>query len=221
MQGTRERLVIDGDRVAIVTETVRKEISLEEFVAAVSESGSAISLSFPPNSALVAKKGSRTIYVTAHAPQVRSIRRKASRGNGLINADLAFPWVVFVHIFRTNDAAGDVHEGSYVFFANKFPDSWDALVCPAKINNVHNSGKICLGYGFTMRVEEPAAKKASDVENHFWSATFNHDLSWSMNEVGGSYREWANRTRKDPSFITKADWASRSLREQLSSYDVF
>lgn len=210
---------IEGDRVTVVEEVVSRVVHLDDWMESVVRGKyPTLSMTLPPNCILTYLSEKRAIFVTAAAPTRRTIlRRKDPDTNEYVSSTLALPWVVFVHVFNLEGGLSTHHRTS-LFFSNSRPTSWESNVDIPPLHNVGPSdGYVCLGDNFILDMNKSLADKVTEIENHFWLAPFNLDLgpyedSTSLRNVGGSYKSWESRSRRNAAFIYKqVSWTRDSL----------
>lgn len=197
---------IVGGAVHVVSERVEKTVRLEDFLAEAAKDAGVLSPVLPLGCRLFRQKDDRTVFVIEQAPQVRRLSwHRMAEGS---EWKLAFPYIIFVVVFRGESVLTDQCR---IFYRNAPLTSAADPLMRVNLCNVYLRGAICTG---SMRVEgEGLAQKAESFCQNFWRSQFNSDLqdecfypaANSIPEVANLDR-WQEESAKNPLFPLATKW---------------
>ena len=166
---------------------------------------------FPRGCRFCYTRGSSTIVVIEQDPQVRTL----SLSPGLLSnrrsgydpkrVSLSLPFVVFLVHFRGGD-----FNGLYSGWKTRPLRSTSDMLGRPVLPNVHENLNICLG-SVNGLVGGSIVDQTEAVLNHYWSSTFNTDLSdyWSskhqLSHHFRSVQSWSDASEQDPTFILQVE----------------
>jgi hypothetical protein len=166
---------------------------------------------FPRGCRFCYTRGSSTIIVIEQDPQVRTLSLSAGLFEGRLRRTepkrvaLALPFVVFLVHFRDNNFTG-LYSGWKTRPLRSMSDMLGRPVLP----NVHDNLAVCTG-AINGLVGGSIVDQTEAVLNHYWSSTFNTDLSdyWcSKHQLSHHFRSvksWSDASEDDPTFILQVE----------------
>lgn len=201
MSTCRQFLKIEGEAVSIVTERVERTVRLTDLVAEMSRSQGIVTPLLPQGCRFFSSIGDRSTFVIEQAPTVRSLVWERMDQNGNAKWKLAFPYVIFLVIFRGTVVSTD--ECRIFYRTSPLSDTSDVLL-RTNLCNVYRNGRICTG---TLRVQgETLAQKADSFVSGFWGSRFNSDLH---------DENWRPAASKFPQVVSLAAWQTASEENPL------
>lgn len=176
---------------------------LSEQLPLVNNSGSIDAL--PEGTKFFFSHGGRQIVVIEQKPQLRSLDFHTDFRGGGGRYNLAFPYVIFLLIFRNGE-----FNGLCIYYANKPMGSLDSEVFSSNLPNVDRSNGVCTGFRGCQ--SSSLAGKVEEVIAHFWQSQFNNDLSGNYSDMatrGGVFsklKTWQKASQEDPLFVLRVNW---------------
>ncbi len=207
--GTTERIIMEGDAVHTVTETITKTVSLTDFMAACKAQGEISTPIMPNGTKFYRKKNERSVLVVEKPPQTRTITWKGMDMDPTKTRwKLSFPYTVFV--FEIIDPL-NINSARFFFRTKTIGDLTDMLY-KSSLTNIYDTYKICTGYGPSgMRaLGNTLSEKVDNYIAAFWHSDFNTDLaeySW------GVYAH--DRLHKYPQLETLEAWQAATTANQF------
>lgn len=171
-------------------------------------------LLFPQDCRFLYTIGRSTIVVIEERPGIRSLsmdksllgeRRQTTRHGDSETITLALPYVVFVLHFRNDVKDGTGQEqfcGLYTGWRQSSLMTLDNSLAAPLLPNTHTNLSVCTGQD--VRPGENMVDMTQRVINHYWSSTFNTDLStfwWDKSQYSPHLkhaRKWAETSRNNP-----------------------
>ena len=145
------------------------------------------------------------MFIIEQAPQTRQIIwRNMDDGND--KWKLAFPYVVFIVVFR-GDAV--VTDQCKIFYRTAPLGGTEDIVSSTNLGNTNLNGYICTG---SFRVDgETLAQKAESFVSGYWKSVFNTDIqeSWNAHRNISSVTSlptWQKSSEKNPFFPLSVKW---------------
>jgi len=188
---------ICGDMVELLTETVSRRVSLQDFITHLKADQSANATltpsgELPTGCRAWCKKGdTQQMWVIEEKPRKRTllIDRQGNQGQefGQKPYQLALPGVVWVVM-----AEGTELKEPICYFTTGWQGGQTPLF-QVLLANVGDHGACCLGR-FRSPTTQPMHQRIEQMIAHFWGAPFNVDLAWRVEAAeaaGFRYSEWA------------------------------
>lgn len=197
-----QRIVIQGDLVQLVDETITKSIALSEWLPSIE--------SRPPMHLPVLPRATRGIWYDPSAMISQKLVILMEMEPQTITMDmasrqyrLAIPWTRFVFTCST---VGNVPNtlnwrmDDYKIFWSKlrYTDATKEDMIPALLPNVYRDGRICFG-STGVNGNMTLADRLDATVNRFYSSVFNRDLDIRFpSGTCSTWRRWETASARDP-----------------------
>lgn len=213
MKGYQARVNIGvQDSVSDLLDTFKRKISAAIFETAAGwKIPSRKLVLFPRGCRFCYQKGTSTILVIEHEPQIRTLCFDRSilnvartHDSGSERVALAIPYAIFIAHF-----VHDEFKNLYTGWTQRSLSNLEDMIYPPFLPNVQTTLNVCLGKNVMheLRSISGIEAKIDRVIASFWGSQFNNDLSefWWQKERFDSrlatVRSWARSSETDPLFI--------------------
>lgn len=196
-----EIIEIEGNLVSLVSRTVSRQMSLEDFIPY-------ISIQKPITFPTIARSqvfahyelpASKMFALCEISPGIRTIRKNMSDGTAR-SYRLAFPWTYFwFQISGVNLTDSDIPyiDDYRIYFARERYSDINTPMIPALLPNVYSDGRICWGStGVSSSLS--MSDQLDGLVNGWYSSRFNSDLDGNRPYPYGenSFRRWVEESAR-------------------------
>ena len=164
-----DEIIVTGGYAILRNVQEVKRVRTEDLLSSVAATAGVRTPLLPGGALLFACKGMRKALVTCRLPDKGAFKVKDV--DGLETLEIAYPWLVFVHLFE-----GMAYESMRVYGATERPNSEDAELLKLPFRNLYADCKVCMGRDLKFSLQGSFASKAAAAERHFFDSAFNSDL---------------------------------------------
>ena len=212
-----EQIVIVGDKVKVIEETVKKEVPIEQFMGYI-ENNLPVDTGILPKNCIYMRRNNGNMCYVIEVPATLckvTYATETTKNNYVIS----IPFTQFYINAKENGVFGDF----YVTVTKSPVRKLDDKLFIAPYLNIHSMGrgKVCTG---TMRAREDGtlSEKINGLVSSFFESESNNDLTpciprgfkTSTDNYGRFYKEWHDFTKTDRFFgvSNKVEYYERGLK---------
>jgi hypothetical protein len=220
-----QRVIIEGDLVKWEESTVRRQVSLPNFIEMLKNDRTVQLPRLPRNTRFFHQSGNQVWIIIELDPGLRFFKTEDHK----VGLKLSMPWQYFAFSFIQNSNSA---YPALVWQTQDYHLFWSPVrirtlqdrVTPAFLPNIYrrDSGRICFG-NTTPDSTIELAERVDTIVNEFFSpaSLFNQDLEWNLPPAYESFRAWAIASRNNALVSLKWPvWESYNWGRSLSEYMV-
>ena len=202
-----DEIIVTGGYAILRNVQEVKRVRTEDLLSSVAATAGVRTPLLPGGALLFACKGMRKALVTCRLPDKGAFKVKDV--DGLETLEIAYPWLVFVHLFE-----GMAYESMRVYGATERPNSEDAELLKLPFRNLYADCKVCMGRDLKFSLQGSFASKAAAAERHFFDSAFNSDLDGNAEDQ--LPEGWNSDDGRNPMQI----WAEKSADESFAPMEI-
>lgn len=206
MSGQKQFFRIEGGAVSLVTERIERTVALDDLLKEIGREQGVITPILPTGCRLFHQAGDRSVFVIEQAPATRQVAWV--RFGNKETWKLAFPYLIFVVVFRGDAVATDECR---IFYRTSPLGNGDEKLLRVNLCNTWANARVCTG---NIRVAGVTlAQKAESFVAGFWSSQFNDHIPYEnftpaaqvVAEVK-SLESWEAASAANSLFVLSAKW---------------